>query len=164
MTNHRAGGQAHRRGLLLTGLAVAAAGPAGAADPVDPRTSLRQTADYPSPPTRFYQALLSSEAFSAFSGMKATIEPKVGGRFSMFGGLVTGVTVELIPDRRIVQAWRLTEEFDPGVYSLVRFELTPTRAGVHVVLDHTGFPPGHYQHLYTGWSDRYWNPLHKVLG
>ena len=56
----------------------------------------------------FTRALLSSKEFvRRFSGMPAEIDPKVGGAFSMFGGLIVdGVTVELVADKRIVQAWR----------------------------------------------------------
>jgi hypothetical protein len=32
-----------------------------------------------------------------------------------------------------------------------------------VVLDHTGFPKGDYDHLFSGWGERYWDPLHKYL-
>jgi hypothetical protein len=66
------------------------------------RTSLHQEIDYQAGPQRIYEALLSSKDFSAFSGAAAEIDPKVGGAFSMFGGLVVGRNVELVPKQRIV--------------------------------------------------------------
>jgi activator of HSP90 ATPase len=127
------------------------------------RTSLHQEIDYKAAPQRIYEALLSSKDFSAFSGAAAEIEPKVGGAFSMFGGLVVGRNVELVPNRRIVQAWRLAQEFPEGTYSLVKIELKPKDSGTKLILDHTGFPEGHFDHLDTGWYSHYWEPLRKFL-
>ena len=75
--------------------------------------------------------------------MPATIDATAGGAFSTFGGLIEGRNIELIPNQRIVQAWRPTH-WDPGVYSIVRFELKPKGSETTVVLDHTGFPEGEF--------------------
>ncbi|HEX3821108.1 MAG TPA: SRPBCC family protein [Candidatus Sulfotelmatobacter sp.] len=128
------------------------------------RTSLHQEIDYKAAPSRIYEALLSSKDFTAFSGLPAEIDPKVGGAFSMFGGLVIGRNVELVPNQRIVQAWRLSTEFPEGTYSLVKFELQAKDGGTRIVLDHTGFPEGHFDHLDVGWHSHYWDPLRKFLG
>jgi activator of HSP90 ATPase len=126
------------------------------------RTSLHQENEIKATPQRIYDALLSSKDFTKFSGLAAEIDPKVGGAFSMFGGLIIGVTVELIPGHRIVQAWR-PAAWDPGVYSSARFELRPQGAGTLVVLDHTGFPEGKFDSLDFGWHEHYWEPLKKFL-
>jgi activator of HSP90 ATPase len=97
------------------------------------------------------------------TGLSAQIDAKPGGAFSTFKGLVAGWNLDLLPGRRIVQAWRLTEEFDPGVYSLVHFELEAIDHGTRITLDHTGFPEGHYDHLYDGWPKRYWDPLRRFV-
>jgi len=128
------------------------------------RTSLHQEAAFKSAPARLYAALLSSKDFTAFSGLPATIDPAAGGAFSLFGGQIVGRNIELVPDRRIVQAWRAVADFPAGVYSLVKFELLPKAGGTSLVLDHTGFPPGHYDHLNAGWAPHYWAPLKKFLG
>jgi activator of HSP90 ATPase len=127
------------------------------------RTSLHQEIDYKASAQRIYDVLLSSKDFSAFSGFAAEIDPKVGGPFSMFGGLVVGRNVELVPHQRIVQAWRLSQEFPEGTYSLVKMELKPKDSGTRLVLDHTGFPEGHFDHLDAGWYSHYWEPLRKYL-
>jgi activator of HSP90 ATPase len=154
-------------------LAAALAGPAAAQAPkmavhastarTAALTSLHQEVTFDAPPARVYAALMSSKDFAAFSGMPATIEPTPGGHASLFGGLIDARNVELVSGKRIVQAWRPVEDFPPGVYSLVKFELTPSGKGTKVVLDHTGFPPGHYDHLNSGWPERYWAPLKKYL-
>ena len=80
----------------------------------------------------------------------------------MFGGLILGRNVELVPNQRVVQAWR-PASWDPGVYSMVKFELRGQAASTRIVLDHTGFPEGSFRHLDAGWYTHYWEPLRKFL-
>ena len=126
------------------------------------RTSLHQDVDFKASPQRIYDVLLDSKQFAACTGLPAEIDPKTGGAFSMFGGMIVGRTIELIPNQRIVQAWRPTH-WDPSVYSLVKFELKPRASEVTVILDHTGFPEGEYDSLSSGWESHYWTPLKKFL-
>jgi len=130
--------------------------------PGDPRTALHQEIDLPATPSRIEAALLDSKQFAAFCGMPATIDPHEGGAFSMFQGMIVGRTIEIVSGQRIVQAWRPTH-WDPGVYSVVRFEFRPGASGTTVVLDHYGFPAGDYDHLSSGWHEHYWEPLKKFL-
>lgn len=126
------------------------------------RTSLHQEISYKVAPQRVYEVLLDSKQFAAFTGMPADIDPSAGGALKMFGGLIEGRNVELIPNQRIVQAWR-PSHWDPGVYSIAKFQLNAQGSGVLVVLDHTGFPEGDYDHLYSGWTGHYWDPLTKYF-
>ena len=128
----------------------------------DGRTSLHQELRFKASPQRIYEILLSSQQFTAFSGPPATIDPKVGGAFSLFGGKIMGLNIELVPPHRIVQAWR-PADWPQGVYSLVRIELKPEGAGTLLLLDHTGFPKGGFDHLSSGWTEHYWQPLTKFL-
>jgi activator of HSP90 ATPase len=65
-------------------------------------------------------------------------------------------------NQRIVQAWR-PAAWEPGLYSIVRFELKPHNSETTIVLDHTGFPEGDFAHLEWGWNSHYWQPLKKVF-
>lgn len=126
------------------------------------RTSLHQEVDFKASPQRIYEVFLDSKQFAAFTGMPADIDPKAGGAFSLFGGLIVGRNIELVLSLRIVQAWRPTN-WGPGIYSIVKFELKPLGSETTVVLDHTGFPEGEFDHLNPGWPLRYWEPLKKFL-
>lgn len=46
---------------------------------------------------------------------------------------------------------------------LVRFELTAEDDGAKLVLDHWGLPEGTRDHLDSGWTARYWEPLRIYL-
>jgi activator of HSP90 ATPase len=126
------------------------------------RTSLHQVIDFHAGADRVYEALLDSKQFTAFSGAPAQIDRDVGGEFTLFGGLIGGRNIELVSNERIVQAWRPTD-WSPGVYSLVKFELLKRGSQTQVVLDHTGFPEGGFEHLNSGWKVHYWDPLGKYL-
>lgn len=150
--------------LAVSSKILAQTSPAASEQPKagDTRTALHEEVSLPGNPQRLYEALLDSRQFAIFSGLPAEIDPKVGGAFSMFGGQIVGRNIELVPNVRIVQAWRPTH-WDAGVYSVVRFELKPHATGTMVVLDHTGFPEGDFDSLTRGWKMHYWEPLQKYL-
>jgi activator of HSP90 ATPase len=92
----------------------------------------------------------------------AEISREAGGAFKLFGGYITGRQVELVPNERIVQAWR-TGGWGPGIYSIARFELVEQGSGTKIIFDHTGFPQGEAESLASGWKAHYWEPLEKLL-
>jgi activator of HSP90 ATPase len=126
------------------------------------RTSLHMAIEMKAGPQRIYEVLLDAKEFAAFTGLPAEIDPKLGGAFSMFDGQIVGRNVELLPAQRIVQAWR-PSHWDAGIYSIARFDLKPHSSGTIIILDHTGFPEGDYDHLEWGWRTHYWQPLNKFL-
>jgi activator of HSP90 ATPase len=126
--------------------------------------AIHQEEDFQASPHRIYEVLLDAKQFSAFSGDRpAKIDRSVGGPFSLFAGHIAGRNLELVPDRRVVQAWRAVA-WPAGVYSIAKFELQGRDSGTHLVFDHTGFPPDLAEHLEGGWQENYWQPLRKYLG
>lgn len=65
---------------------------------------IHQEVRFAAAPSRVYRALIDSAEFARFSGAPAAISPMIGGVFSCFGSMVFGRHLELLPDRRIVQA------------------------------------------------------------
>jgi activator of HSP90 ATPase len=136
--------------------------------------SIHQTANFKAAPSRIYEALLDAKQFQkiqalgvSMKAMKLDAKPvkisrEPGGEFILFGDYITGRQIELVPNQRIVQAWREIS-WDAGVYSLVKFELVADGAGARLVFDHTGFPSGAAEHLATGWKGNYWDPIDKFL-
>jgi uncharacterized protein YndB with AHSA1/START domain len=125
---------------------------------------------------RVYEALTDAKQFDKVaqlsaamkSGMALGAKPTEIGRqageaFALFGGYVTGRHLELVPNERIVQAWR-AGGWDPGDYSIAKFQLVEQGAGTKIVFDHAGFPKGKAEHLAEGWKMNYWEPLEKLLG
>jgi activator of HSP90 ATPase len=170
---------AHSRRQMIRGaatcLAALAAGARASAEAQQPatqevpgtaanrtRTTLHYRSDFKSNPQRVYEVLLDSRLFAACTGLPAQIDPKAGGAFSLFNHQIEGRNVELLLNQRIVQAWRPTH-WDPGVYSIVRFELKPRGSESTLVLDHTGFPEGLSDHLDEGWRMHYLDTFKKYF-
>ncbi|MEX2128591.1 MAG: SRPBCC family protein [Xanthobacteraceae bacterium] len=126
--------------------------------------SIHQEITFDAPPERIYEALMDSRQHAEFTANGgAEISRDIGGPFFAHGGHVSGRNIELVPNKRIVQVWHFRDWAD-GVYSIVRFELVKEGSGTRLILDHTGIPDGHKDHLQTGWNARYWEPLRKYLG
>src|SRR5258705_6619630 len=114
---------------------------------------------------QFDKVVKLSEAMK--SGMPPDAKPaeisrEVGGAFVLFAGHIVGRHIELVPNERLVQAWR-SVDWKPGVYSIVNFQLSDEGSGTKLVFDHTGFPTGQAQHLAGGCKGNYWKPMEKVL-
>src|SRR6266705_4589692 len=124
--------------------------------------TIHQEIEFNASPQQLYEALLDSKQFTEFSGRPAEISHEVGGAFSLFKGHIIGRNVELVPNQRIVQAWRVVT-WPEGAYSIVRFELKPQGSGTHLVLDHVGFPEGLHDNLAAGWEENYWSLLKEYF-
>lgn len=133
--------------------------------------AIHQEMTFKASPKRVYEALTDPKQFHQIVQLSADgkamagpteISPEVGGAFSLFGGHILGRHVELTPNVRLVQAWRVAD-WAPGVYSIAKFELSNQGPGTRLVFDHTGFPQGKGQHLADGWKEHYWEPLQKYL-
>ena len=115
-------------------------------------------------PAEVYGVLTSSADFTRMTGgREAKISAEVGGGVSLFGGDIRALNIELVPGRRVVQAWR-SEAWPEGVYSVVRFELTPEGKATRLIFDQAGHPDEAESMLEGGWSQMYWQPMNAMLG
>jgi activator of HSP90 ATPase len=134
--------------------------------------AIHQEISFKASRSRVYAALTDAKQFSKVIQLSAAgmslgnapteISHEAGGVFSLFGGHIVGRHIELVPNDRIVQAWRVVN-WNPGVYSMVKFELIGQDSGTKIMLDHASFPRGQGQHLAEGWKANYWEPLQKYL-
>jgi activator of HSP90 ATPase len=124
--------------------------------------TIHQEIEFNASPQQLYEALLDTKQFTEFSGRPADINREVGGAFSLFKGHIIGRNVELVPNERIVQAWRVVT-WPEGAYSIAKFDLKPHGSGTQLVFDHIGFPEGLHDHLAEGWEENYWSLLKKYF-
>ncbi len=131
---------------------------------------IKQSTYFEVDPAKVYVTLLGSAAFSActkksfdmFSASSAKIDSVVGGSFSLFDGHITGRILELVPNQRIVEAWRVVD-WPAGIYSIVRFDLLADGNGTRINFEHIGFPEGLKKHLSDGWQEHYWDAMKKYF-
>jgi activator of HSP90 ATPase len=126
-------------------------------------STIHQETTFPAPPSRIYRALVDLKEFAELTGAPTSGGSIEGAAFSAFGGHITGRQLELVPDKRVVQAWRATT-WPEGVHSIVRFELLADGKGTKLVFDHEGFPEGEKEHLSSGWKAMYWDKIAKHVG
>lgn len=111
------------------------------------------------PPTVIYDLLADSRRRTEVTGREALMSNRVGGKFSTDAGEVTGVNVDLVPGRRLVQAWR-HQDFPEGIYSMAAITLAPTPGGgTELVLTHRGVPKHLLDQIENYWRDVYWAPM-----
>ena len=125
--------------------------------------AIHQEVDIKASPASVYAVLTDSEKFASMTGGRAaTISAEEGGEVSLFGGDIRARNVELVPGKRVVQAWR-SYRWPEGVYSIVRFELSGNGNSTKLVFDQTGYPDDAHQMLEGGWSKMYWEPMNAML-
>src|SRR6266705_2694436 len=150
----------------LTGLGIGSLGPLARAEDGVSRTaeSIHQEPVFKANPKRVYEALTDEKQFEKVTELSAAmpsgmapgnkrteIGREAGGPFTLFGGHIVGRHIELVPDKRIVQAWRVVD-WNPGIYSIVKFDLTEQGSGTKIIFDQAGFPQGKGEHLADGWK------------
>lgn len=121
--------------------------------------TIKQKVRLKAEPRVVYRTLAESRRRSALTGRKAAISSRVGGAFSTDDGRVTGVNVDLVPGRRLVQAWR-RDDFPEGVYSMAAITLAPTGSGgTELVLTHRGVPKHLIPETENYWRRLYWERM-----
>ncbi len=105
---------------------------------------------------------MDSRKHARFSGDTASISRKVGGKIMAYGGYITGMNVELVQDKKIVQTWRAAD-WPEGHESRVTFSFKPTEGGTRLTFTHTGVPDGQYESIKQGWIENYWVPMKAML-
>jgi len=126
-----------------------------------PKT-IRQTVTFNAGPRAVYEALMDSRRHAKFTGAPAKISPKPGGRFTAYGSYISGVNLELVPGRKIVQFWR-SQGWPPHHYSTVTYELTKVKGGTRLRFTQEGVPNDDVKDKTSGWVTHYWQPLKALL-
>lgn len=115
------------------------------------------------PPARIYDAWMDSDGHAAMTGAPARIDPRVGGQYEAWDGYITGRTLALEPERRIVQTWRTSEFADSDPDSQIEVLLEPVDDGARLTLRHTNVPDGQTQYEQGGWQESYFEPMEEYF-
>ena len=73
-------------------------------------------------------------------------------------GALTGATLQIIPQRLVIQSWRSTRfnAADPDSTLILAF--TPEGTNGRINLVHLDVPAHNYQGVVEGWETHYWGP------
>jgi activator of HSP90 ATPase len=123
---------------------------------------IRQTVTFKVPPHEVYEALMDSQKHAAFTGGKASISRRIGGKISAYDDYIAGRNLELLPDQKIVQDWRAVD-WPEDKFSRVTFEFTAIPEGTRLDFTHADVPESTEEEFTQGWIDNYWEPLKRYL-
>jgi activator of HSP90 ATPase len=124
--------------------------------------TIRQSVTFKASVDTVYEALLDSKKHAKFTGSVVKMSREIGGKFSVYGGDIQGVNLELVPGQRIVQSWRYSD-WPEGHYSKATFSLTGVPGGTQLIFTQIGVPEQFYDDIKQGWHDYYWKPMKEML-
>ncbi|MBX3022935.1 MAG: SRPBCC domain-containing protein [Bdellovibrionales bacterium] len=123
--------------------------------------TIKQKVHFKASPQVIYDLLVDSRKHTQLTGKKAEISKKVGGAFR--SGSVTGVNVDLVPGKRIVQAWR-DRDFPEGVFSMAAVTLVDSKSGgTDLTLTHRGVPKDLIPRVDMNWRQNYWQKIKERI-
>ena len=125
--------------------------------------SFEITATFPVKPGVIYKAWLDSAGHSEMTDAEAEIDPKVKGTFSIWNGYITGNTVELVKNKKIVQRWRTTDFPVGSDHSVLEVFLADVPKGTKLTLKHYNIPDGQGNDYKQGWKDYYFKPMKRYF-
>lgn len=117
----------------------------------------------PVTPRRIYDAWLSSEEHSAFTGSPAEISSRKGSRFTAHDGYIQGANVELERGKRIVQTWRTSDFPEDAEDSQLEITFLQTDSGTRIVINHGGLPEGQGERYHSAWGKNYFKPMSRYF-
>ncbi len=125
-----------------------------------PATSTRSVIverEFPHPPEKVWRALTESSLIEQWL-MRNDFEPLVGHSFTLrmdpvpnWNGVIECRVLAIDPGKALTYAWGAL-----GLESVVAFTLTPTDAGTHLRMEHSGFRPDQeqaYKSATYGWQN-----------
>ncbi|MBI4210818.1 MAG: SRPBCC domain-containing protein [Candidatus Diapherotrites archaeon] len=124
--------------------------------------TIRQSVTFRAAPMEVYDALMDSDKHSAFTQSECKIGRKAGERFTAYDGYCEGENIELVPGRKIVQAWRASD-WPEGHYSKAAFMMAPAKGGTKLSFTQTGVPQEFAEEISEGWKQHYWEKMRKML-
>ncbi len=107
-------------------------------------------------PEDVYRALTNPATIQLWSGEPAVMNETAGTEFSLWEGSITGVNLEFIPGKKIVQQWFFGEQEEASIVTLILHE---HKHGTSAELRHTNIPEVDYDNILEGWEENYFGSL-----
>lgn len=112
---------------------------------------------------QLYDLYMNAKLHCMITSGPVKIAEKPGSKLNVFGGYITGKTLQSVKNKLIVQAWHGSDwnaKAEDSVFVL-SFEQKGNDAVMHVF--HGNIPDDKAASLDKGWFDHYWNPWKQWL-
>lgn len=110
-------------------------------------------------PNVVYDALTDTAHVKGWSGDEARMNDQTGAKFSLWGGSIYGINIEVTP-KRIIQDWK-EDTWDK--FSKVTFYLHDKGNHTELELIHEQIPEASVASIDSGWDDYYLGPLKEYV-
>lgn len=111
-------------------------------------------------PEEVFAALTNPFQIELWSGYPADMKPETGYVFSLWEGDITGMNLEIVPNKTLVQEWFFGEQEER---SIVRITLKKDGAKTRVELTHIHIPDDVYDEITEGWREYYLGAIKGML-
>ncbi|HET7003299.1 MAG TPA: SRPBCC domain-containing protein [Puia sp.] len=112
---------------------------------------------------QLYDLYMDIKLHGMITGGPVKISAKPGSKLEVFGGYISGKTLQVVRNELIVQQWRGSDwnKKDSDSAFILSFEQKGEDAILNVI--HANLPDDKAAGLDKGWYDHYWNPWKQHL-
>ncbi|MEJ7626135.1 MAG: SRPBCC domain-containing protein [Ferruginibacter sp.] len=108
------------------------------------------------PPQDVFTALTNPATIQLWTGEPAIMSENPGSEFSLWEESITGINLEFVAGKKIVQQWFFGEQEEASIVTIILHE---HKAGTSAELRHTNIPDEDYENIVAGWDDNYFGSL-----
>ncbi|KYQ91054.1 activator of Hsp90 ATPase family protein [Tieghemostelium lacteum] len=120
--------------------------------------------EFQASPLDSYDVFTNPAKIAAYTQDKVEFENKEGGKFSLYGGMIRGTNVQLVPGSKLVQKWRLNS-WPQNVESEVTITFkVESKPATKIEIVQTGIPVDEFEKTEEGWRRNILERLKSVFG
>ena len=126
-------------------------------------TTIKQQIELNATPEMLYQMIMDEKMHAAFTGANAKVTNRKGGKFNIWDDYITGKTIELVKNKKIVQEWHASD-MPEGHISIATFQFVAINPKKTLIqFTHSLVPADLAASYEQGWTDNYWEPMKRWL-
>ena len=126
--------------------------------------SISKSIYFDAEPNVIYSLFIDKNKQAELTGSAVEMSNEINGHFSIFDGYCQGYNIEIIENKKIVQAWHFAEDGWPeDHYSICAFTLESLENKTKLTFTQTDIPAHKAEELERGWNDYYWKPIKEYL-
>lgn len=122
--------------------------------------TIKQTYEMNASPEEVFEALVDPNIIQDWSGDEAKMSADVGGKFSLWGGQMFGINLEVVKNKKLVQEWCYDQWETP---SKVTFTLKAKGKMTVVDLLHEDVPEKSVNSIADGWGAYYLGAMQEMF-
>ena len=122
--------------------------------------TIEKTYEMNATPEEVFNALINPDLIQTWSGDEAKMNAKVGGTFSLWGGQMFGINLEIVKNKRLVQQWSYSNWKET---SKVTFTIKVVEKKTIINLFHDDVPEKSVNSISDGWDAYYLGAMKEMF-